>query len=238
MNQVYSTHTLTSPAPTVKWTALAITMLLLVSGDSFSQKNNGLESETNSATVQSFLPGTLINWNVKIDNDKVFLTWTTTIEKNSLHFKVEKSINGIEYTDAGVVSAAGNSSIRKNYAFTEKLGTKTNKLVYYRLKMIDLDSTIRLSDVRTIRGIQLNSVALQLYPNPAVNQLILSIPGEWANQNLQIQVFNMNGLMVRSKVNEKGQETETVDVKDLVKGMYFVKLSNGTESSLQKFLKN
>ena len=43
--------------------------------------------------VQSFLPGTLVDWTVKIEKNKVVLAWTTTIEANALHFTVEKKVS-------------------------------------------------------------------------------------------------------------------------------------------------
>src|SRR5690349_20633868 len=123
-----------------------------------ASRSNAQQSEKTTyfpTSVQSFLPGTLVNWTAKIDKNKVFLTWTTTVEKNTLHFTVEKSFDGQEYSEVAVLFAAGNSDIRKNYVFTEKVSNNGNKLIYYRLKMVDLDRNVKYSDVRTIKDNQL-----------------------------------------------------------------------------------
>src|SRR5687767_3470467 len=61
--------------------------------------NSGaLDNKTfaNPEGVQSFLPGTLVDWTVKIEKNKVVLGWTTTMEANAIHFTVEKSFNGVD----------------------------------------------------------------------------------------------------------------------------------------------
>jgi len=257
MKQFYSIAYLTSSKSLVKSISLLTAVLLLASGSAFSQKmkdetkfskkplkpseeKSGAltnKSFTHAASVQSFLPGTLVNWTAKLDKNKVLLNWTTTIEKNSVHFTVEKSFNGVEFTDAAVLFAAGNSNIRKQYVFSEKLSHNA-KNIYYRLRMVDMDDNIKYSDVRVVRGNTPENVKLEVYPNPTANDLKLTISSEWVNEKLLIEVYNLNGRLVRSRLNEKSREVETLSVKDLTTGMYVVKVSHGTESSIQRFLKN
>src|SRR5688500_7268649 len=112
-------------------------------------------------TVQSFLPGTLVDWTVKIEKNKVVLGWTTTIEANALHFTIEKSFNGVDYSDAAVLSAAGNSNSPRQYAFTEKLTHNASKNIFYRLKLVDMNANVKYSDVRTVRASAQEEVKLE-----------------------------------------------------------------------------
>ena len=213
--------------------------VLIFSGTAVAQ--NGKEeqqADVKPETVQSFLPGTLVDWTVKIDKNKVVLGWTTTIEANALHFTIEKSFNGTDYSDAGLLLAAGNSNSRKQYAFTEKLSNNASKNIYYRLKLVDLNANVKYSDVRSVRAGAQEEVKLEIYPNPAVNELKLSVAASWINQQLVVQVYNMNGILVKTKINDNAKETELLPVSDLAKGLYFVKVSNGSSSSVLRFVKN
>jgi hypothetical protein len=256
MKQFYSTAYLNTSKSLIKPFSLFTAVLFLVSHTAFAQKIKdettfskkplqqseeksgalGVKSLIYPGSVQSFLPGTLVNWTAKLDKNKVLLNWTTTIEKNSVHFTIEKSFNGVDFTDAAVLFAAGNSNIRKQYAFTEKLSHNA-KNIYYRLKMVDMDDNIRYSDIRVVRDNTPENVKLEVYPNPAANDLKLTISSAWVNEKLLIEVYNINGVLVSAKLNEKSRETETLSVKDLTRGMYIVKVSHGSESSVQRFLK-
>ena len=232
--------------------------IMIFSGTAFAQKENEekplvkqsfMQQGDNSGAVdnktfakpeavQSFLPGTLVDWTVKIEKNKVVLGWTTTIEANALHFTVEKSFNGVDYTDAAVLSAAGNSNSRKQYVFTEKLSHNANKSIFYRLRLLHKDENVKYSDVRTVRASAQEEVKLEVYPNPAVNELKLTVGASWVNQKLLVQVYNVNGILVKTKVNENAKETELLTVTDLPKGLYVVKVSNGSSSGVLRFMKN
>ncbi|MCB0662401.1 MAG: T9SS type A sorting domain-containing protein [Saprospiraceae bacterium] len=65
---------------------------------------------------------------------------------------------------------------------------------------------------------------IEIFPNPTLGQLNLKIPyGMW--EDYQVQVFNAVGVLQRSMVLENGQ----IDISQLEKGMYFIKVVN-TES--------
>src|SRR5438067_13420333 len=68
-----------------------------------------------SNNTQAFLPVTLVQWNVVLNNNDVVLNWTTTTEKNSSRFLVERSFNGINFSEIANLSAAGNSEITRKY---------------------------------------------------------------------------------------------------------------------------
>jgi len=87
------------------------------------------------------LPVELIYFDAKCDkNNLVQLQWQTASETNSDYFTVERSGNGNIFEAIGVVKAAGNSSTRRYYYFTDTLSAfKLYNLpaYYYRLKQVD-----------------------------------------------------------------------------------------------------
>lgn len=160
------------------------------------------------------------------------------MEKDFSHFVVEKGGNGIDYTDAGVLFTDGNSSIRKEYSFRDDLKNSTSGLVYYRLKMVDLDGKYQQSEVRIIRLTEDNAAqSITVYPNPAVSDLRITVAGSWQDKAVLIQVLNANGQKVLQFDRPRVSQTESINVSNLKPGLYIVRMLNGAESALQQFIK-
>jgi hypothetical protein len=184
------------------------------------------------------LPLVLNNFNATLSNQKVMLNWQTGMEKELSHFVVERSIDGANYTDAGMVFAGGNSGVKLNYSFADQVVSSPKGIVYYRLRMVDLDKKYQHSTIRVIRTNEATaSVKMTTYPNPAVNELRVTVPSSWQNKSVNYQVFNTNGQLVKQIVNAAASQTETIDVKDLGAGLYVVKASTATETATQRIIK-
>ena len=86
-----------------------------------------------------------------VKNDRVDLTWATAAEKNISHFVIEKSMDGKNYSQAGIVFAYGNTSATMNYPFFEKNPRSNNEgVIYYRLSEITNDGFIAFTQVTKV----------------------------------------------------------------------------------------
>jgi len=189
--------------------------------------------------VQSFLPVTLINWNASYINNNVSLKWSTTSEKNASHFIIERSFDGVDYTDAAMIFAAGNSETITNYAFTDKLPAGNTGVIYYRLKMVDMDGRSQTSVVRLVRiGKASESVKILAYPNPIVNEVRITIPQNWQDNSVTYQVINTNGQIVKSFTIQHANQTEVISMAQVPAGMYIMKVTKGNEISTQAIVKS
>lgn len=94
------------------------------------------------------LPVTVSSFNASLNNDKVMLQWVTQHEVNSNYFTVEKSVDGVNYTKAGIVNAAGNSSVPKQYNFIDYVPQPG--VNYYRLSQTSTDGHLSYHGVRTV----------------------------------------------------------------------------------------
>jgi hypothetical protein len=184
----------------------------------------------------SFLPGTLVDWAVKVNKSKVSISWSTTIEKNSSRFIVLKSLDGEHYTEAVAMTAAGNSDKVMKYTCADNVFA-TKGLVYYRLKMVDKDQEERYSSVIVVRSNDENT-ELALYPNPAVNELRVTVASTWQGKEVIFNIYNNYGLLVKNKRNAVASQTETMNVTDLPAGIYIVKVSSGGEGVTRQFIKS
>jgi hypothetical protein len=88
----------------------------------------------------------------KLNNNRIDLKWATSSEKKVSHFIIEKSIDGKNYSQAGIVFAYGNTSEAMNYPFFDKnVNAGQSGMIYYRIRVIDNDGKNELSSVATIR---------------------------------------------------------------------------------------
>ncbi len=121
--------------------------VIIVKTDS-AGKTNGLKNHVDIM----FLTVKLTSFTAKgLDNDKVVLHWNTAREQNFSHFTVEKSLNGNEFSDAGIIFSMDDSDQARAYSFTDKLRAGETGIIYYRLKMVDVDGKTQLSPIKIVK---------------------------------------------------------------------------------------
>jgi hypothetical protein len=189
---------------------------------------------------QITLPVELVSFSAMLNtNNNVDLRWTTSFEKNVSHFVIERSLDGKDFTDAGMVFAYGNTSDLMNYTFTDtKINVKQAGMIYYRLRSEDIDGKRQYSSIRVIRlAKEEQSVAIVSYPNPVVNELRVTIPRAWQGKKVSYEVLNNNGrLSIRTESGNSSQ-TETINVSNLGSGFYMVRVTCNGETAVQKIFK-
>ena len=191
----------------------------------------------NNSVVQ-LLPVTIVNFSAAYSNNLVALKWTTTSEKNASHFIIERSFDGVDYADAAMLFAAGNSDISNNYSFNDKVPAGNSGTLYYRLKMVDMDGRSKISDVRIVRiGKAAETVKMQAYPNPVVNEVRVTVPQNWQGKTINYQLANANGQVIKSYTVQFASQTEIINMTQVPTGMYVLRVSNGNETAVQSVVK-
>lgn len=191
--------------------------------------------------VQITLPIKLSAFNAVLNNSskKVDLSWTTEYEKNVSHFIIERSTDGVNYSDAGMVFAYGNTTDSKNYTMHDNISNLQATVIYYRLRSVDIDGKNELSNIRVIRigkGSE-NNISILTYPNPVTNDLRITIPANWQNKRAVYEIFNANGQVARRVETGNSSQTESINVSSLAPGFYIVKVSCNDEISQQRIVK-
>jgi hypothetical protein len=166
------------------------------------------------------------------------LKWATASEENVSHFSVEKSLDGQNYSEAGVVFAFGNSNETRNYSFTDKnINASGNGVIYYRLRSVDIDGKTQVSPIRIIRLGKTEAVAVIAYPNPVVNELRVTIPASWQGKKVSYEVYSNNGRVTIRTESTSSSQTETINASSLAPGFYVVKVTCNGETATQKIVK-
>ena len=194
---------------------------------------------TYSSAIVNLLPVTVINWNATLASNNVSLQWTTTVEKNASHFIIERSFDGAEFSDIAMLFATGNSDINVNYSYTDKVPAANTGLIYYRLKMVDMDGVSKISDLRMVRiGKTAAGVKIMAYPNPVVSDVRVTIPQSWQGRSISYQLTNANGQVIKSYTVQNAGQTEVVGMSQVPAGMYILRVINGSETAVQTVVKS
>jgi hypothetical protein len=188
----------------------------------------------------SSLPLKMVSFAAILNNNKADLTWKTVAESNVSHFVVEKSFDGKEFNQAGIVFARGNETDITVYTFTDVLDTDKAGVVYYRIRSVDIDGKFDLSGTRIIRfGNQSKSfISILTYPNPATNEIRVTIPANWQKMKIRYEIFSLNGQSVLRKEATSSSQTEVLNIANLQSGVYVVRVTGGGETAQQKIIKN
>jgi Secretion system C-terminal sorting domain len=188
--------------------------------------------------VAATLPVKLTSFDSKLVSSKVVLDWACSEQINFSHFIVERSINGKDFNQVTMIFGNENPSEYK-YSYSEAVNANAAGLIYYRLKMVDIDGSAKYSAIRIIKlNNQKNSqIAISTYPNPVTSEIRITIPANWQNKKVTYDMISLNGVVVKHVVNGNASQTESVQVNDLKPGTYVVRLNAGSESATQMIVK-
>jgi len=191
------------------------------------------------AAVVASLPVKLIDWNATYNNNTVSLKWATTQEINASHFIIERSTDGIDYSDAAMIFAAGNSQVPVSYSYNDKIPGGNSGVLYYRLRSVDMDGKNTVSGIRVIRlgTANSNAVTIATYPNPVQSELRVTVPAIWQDKAVVYQLINTNGQAIKRYTTSHAGQTEVISMNQVPKGMYIVKVICGNEAGVQAVVK-
>lgn len=219
-----------------------------IGGRTGNQQSNEAERQNSlwfrgldfTTPVESTLPVKLASFTATLNQGNTDLKWVTAMEKNVSHFEVERSLDGREYKTIGVVFAYGNSDEKLTYTFSDKqLNTQKAGVVYYRLRSVDIDTKSEFSQVRMIHIGKQGAATLSVitYPNPAVNNISVTVPAAWQGKTISYEVINQNGQLVIAREPGAASQTETFDISRLARGYYIIRVNCEGETAQQKIVK-
>lgn len=169
------------------------------------------------------LPVNLVSFTGSNHGTQNDLSWTTATEENSSYFEIQRSTDGISFSEIGKVAASGNSNNTRNYTYTDNNLSSASNIYYYRLKLVDKDGAAKYSPVINIKtGISVSIT--KVYPNPTIGNFTITI-NDKSLLNTKVSLSDISGKTV--KIIPLTQNETRVDIAGLVKGMYILKFENG-----------
>jgi alpha-tubulin suppressor-like RCC1 family protein len=190
-----------------------------------------------SSTVAVVLPVKLIDFTARLKMGDVVLIWNIESEVEFSTYEVERSTDGRSFNRVQIVNATGLTT-SNHYSYTDKIiGSKSNPVMYYRLKLINKDGSFTYSKIVLVN---INSYLEEvvLYPNPVNESATLTIKA-MRNENLHYQIVDVNGKVFMQKIIAvmNGVSNYLVNTKMLTPGNYTLQLKGNYIHKEIKFIK-
>jgi hypothetical protein len=156
-----------------------------------------------------------------IENIRVHLSWETDSEMFNSHFEVEKSADGLEFSQVDMIEGHGTTLENQAYEFTDIIPRKG--VNYYRLKQVDFNGTYEYSSVVSVNVSEEASIIIA--PNPVRQYSELTI---FVNDvtNFDFVIMDMTGRVVQSHQN---LENNIITINDLSPGIYLYQIRTNNQ---------
>lgn len=179
-----------------------------------SEENNFFEK------LASPLPVSLTSLAVRhLASDRYILEWATASEVNNDYYTIALSTDGTSFIKTGTVKSL--NFLGSSYAY-EFRGLPAD-LFYVRLSQTDLDG--RTTDLGVVAVRQKNkSGEIRIFPNPAKDQVTLSIP--LSDDTTAAGIYDICGRLIVSQQLPAGQTECRIDISGLPAGIYALRVND------------
>lgn len=150
----------------------------------------------------------------KTSQNKVRLTWETATERNNDYFAIERSTDGIDFSQIGKVKGNGSTDEPHQFNFSDL--QPAPGMNYYRLRQVDFDGAAEYSDVANV---QMAAARFQIVPNPATDRIRIQGFGEGVTQ---VRIFDALGHLMQSAVGAAA--AVPIDLSGYPAGVYWVEI--------------
>ena len=139
------------------------------------------------------LPVSMLSFTAQAKNESVLINWAATNEQDLNNYLVQKSNNGLDWTDIRTVPR-GDAAVN-NYFITDP--AKNAAVVYYRLKQVQRTGQPLYSKVLKLRpGIAGSG---NIVNNNIVREVVNMQITAPSNDNYTIEVFTVNGSKIKQQ---------------------------------------
>jgi hypothetical protein len=180
------------------------------------------------------LPVALMRFSGNKADQAAHLNWATASERNSSHFEVERSYDARNFKAISQVKSNGNSNSLKNYSFIDADAFMNNEaVVYYRLKMVDMDGSFEYSNTVTIsnNNDEVTIETINVFPNPFNNELFIEYKSV---QNETVELRDLSGRLVMTQSLNASDAVHQLNIpSSLDKGIYILTFGSNKAKSLK-----
>lgn len=171
----------------------------------------------------------LLNLTAVATGSKVLLNWQTGTEEITDKMILQRSNDGMHFTDVTSINAKG---IPSSYSYTDE--HPYNGRNYYRLKMVDINNEITYSNIVSVSITSKDRIMATVYPNPVAEKLHLTINAT-LEPSAQISIINMDGKeMMKMPVTTLNKE---INLSGMSNGVYLLRFYNGNQQQTIKIVK-
>jgi hypothetical protein len=170
------------------------------------------------------------------NEDIVDLYWKTESERDNDFFQVQRSTNGVDFTDIATVKGVGNSTMETSYYTVDK--DPAVGINYYRLEQFDINGNSSYSDLKSVNILDDAYDILSVAPNPTkgVTELIYNC---YESGESILKVYDQNGKLLEESVlkSTAGANRAEINLSTQRGGMYMITLNTNHKSYTAKIIK-
>jgi hypothetical protein len=201
---------------------------------------SGVVSEFSPFTLASSspsnpLPAELLYFTGGFNGENVDLNWATASEMNSDFFAVERSSEGLSFSELTRIQSAGYSTSLNEYSAVDT--DPLPGLSYYRLRLVDIDGELKYSGVLFIntKGAGELTIGNIFSEDGMLYFQINSKPGS----RISLEIIDIAGrkIVVSEEEPENTHQQYTVPEALLSNGIYLLKAGDGKTMNMKKFVK-
>jgi uncharacterized repeat protein (TIGR01451 family) len=205
------------------------------SGDLFTDQSTAVISPSGAP-----LSVKLVSFTGKLAQpNKALLEWVTNEEVNNKHFILERSEDAVNFEARATIAGSGTSAQVNKYQYTDDINVSA-KVVYYRLKSVDMDGKFSFSAIVPVRLTNsINIEKVSVYPNPFVNNVKLFVNSKEAGI-ANFRVFALDGKTIsNSKIKMEAGDNIIVltEMNKLQPGTYMIEVSTADAKIIKKLIK-
>jgi hypothetical protein len=159
------------------------------------------------------LPLSWLSFTVEQPDGAALVKWQTASEKNTQSFIVQRSSDGITWTDLASIHALGEPNKTSRYSYSDKYplaGVNS-----YRIKAVDADGRTGYSIIKTIRHLQKQELFAVISNASTRGYISMQV-----NKGANIALYNSDGKMLWIKKFSRG--TQTISCGQIPKGIYWL----------------
>lgn len=176
------------------------------------------------------LPIKITSFTARKNGKEVALNWQTANEINNKGFQIQRSAAGISWTNIGFVNGSLNSSIEKNYQFSDASPLPGKN--FYRLAQLDIDNKASYSVIVSVNFLQSGFYSISNNPGNGLFRLHI----ETGTGMVDFSVIDAGGRQIMSKVNNSAGD-QTIDISNFSAGIYFLRIIKGADLFTEKLVK-
>jgi hypothetical protein len=193
-------------------------------------------------SAQEHLAVTFTSFTAVRKGPDVDIKWVTASETNNRGFDLERSINGTSFSKWFFIEGANEAAV---YELTDrdpfvKLGAP---LIYYRLKQIDKDGSMKYSDVVSaslLTGVSaVNTTPVLIAPNPVTDHLVIDLGALTGNHPVSAAITDIAGKEIFTGIYHRGQDNKVMidRLAELGTGVYYLHIVTGRYGQVHKIVK-
>ncbi len=195
-------------------------------------------ARTENLGTPGVLPLNFLSFDARQEKNDVLLNWHVAQVSNHSYFSIERSVDGINFSEIGRNTDYINGPGEISLSYTDISVTREDKTIYYRIKQCDQDGRCRYSVIRSV-NFRNKVQILSIFPQP-VNEKLNILYQSKDEGSVSIVISDINGKRILQQVRylSSGNQTIEVNTGALLAGSYFIKITDHANNSVTaRFIK-